>query len=166
MKNEIREMLKTIIQENAVDFKTTTSNVLYGKIANRLQEEYKTTAKKFFSVNEEKLDENIFQKVKNFVSGEGFRSDEQRDKSKAWKAKRDAEHAKFVADTPAREAREKESRQRAAAEDAARTKRIKDSQAKYELDRKIDDEIRAEREQNAEIRRSQLNKPTTDIWEI
>lgn len=54
MKNEIRDMLKNIIQENAVDFKESTSNVLYGKIANRLQEEYKNTAKKFFNINETK----------------------------------------------------------------------------------------------------------------
>lgn len=51
MKNEIRDMLKNIIQENALDFKQSTSNVLYGKIANRLQEQYKETAKKFFNIN-------------------------------------------------------------------------------------------------------------------
>ena len=53
MKNEIREMLKNAIQENAVSFKDNTSKVIYSKIAGRLEEAYKTTAKKLFTVNEE-----------------------------------------------------------------------------------------------------------------
>jgi len=55
MKNEIKEMLKNVIQENAVSFKDNTSKVLYSKIAGRLEEAYKTTAKKFFTpITEEK----------------------------------------------------------------------------------------------------------------
>jgi hypothetical protein len=53
MKNEIREMLKNAIQENAVSFKDNTAKVLYSKIAGRLEEAYKTTAKKLFTINEE-----------------------------------------------------------------------------------------------------------------
>lgn len=53
MKNEIREILKNAIQENAVSFKDNTSKVLYSKIAGRLEEAYKTTAKKLFTINEE-----------------------------------------------------------------------------------------------------------------
>jgi len=53
MKNNIREMIKSAIQENAVSFKETASNELYIKVATKLQEQYKTTAKKFFSIQEE-----------------------------------------------------------------------------------------------------------------
>jgi hypothetical protein len=49
MKNNIRQMLKNVIEENAVNFKDQTSKVLYGKIGARLQEQYKTVAKKIFS---------------------------------------------------------------------------------------------------------------------
>jgi hypothetical protein len=48
MNNEIKEMIKSVINENAISFKETTSKVLYGKIATKLQEEYKKTAKKMF----------------------------------------------------------------------------------------------------------------------
>lgn len=168
MKNEIRDMLKNIIQENAVDFKESTSNVLYGKIANRLQEQYKTTAKKFFSVNEEKLDENIFQKVKNFVSGEGFRTDEQREKGKAARAKRDAEWNKFVADTPARKIREAEYEKRSAAERAEREQRMARDAARHEDDRKFADEIHTKQMEWWADRHDweKRQKPTTEIWEI
>lgn len=53
MKNNIRKMIKNAIQENAVSFKETASNELYTKVASKLQEQYKTTAKKFFSIQEE-----------------------------------------------------------------------------------------------------------------
>ena len=49
MKNNIREMLKNVIQENAVNFKDQTSKVLYGKVATKLQEQYKTVAKSLLS---------------------------------------------------------------------------------------------------------------------
>lgn len=45
MKNNVRQMLKNIVEENAVSFKEQTSKVLYGKVAQRLQEQYKTIAK-------------------------------------------------------------------------------------------------------------------------
>lgn len=45
MKNNVRQMLKHMIEENAVAFKESTSKVLYGKMATRLQEQYKQVAK-------------------------------------------------------------------------------------------------------------------------
>jgi len=45
MKNDIREMLKNVIQENAVSFKENTAKVLYAKVGTKLEEKYKTVAK-------------------------------------------------------------------------------------------------------------------------
>jgi hypothetical protein len=45
MKNEIREILKNAIQENAVSFKENASKVLYTKVGVKLQEQYKNVAK-------------------------------------------------------------------------------------------------------------------------
>ena len=38
-------MLKNIVEENAVAFKEQTSKVLFGKTAQRLEEQYKNVAK-------------------------------------------------------------------------------------------------------------------------
>jgi hypothetical protein len=46
-------MLKNAIQENAVSFKETTSKVLYSKIGSKLEEQYKTVAKKILGTNNE-----------------------------------------------------------------------------------------------------------------
>jgi hypothetical protein len=53
MNNEIKEMLKNAIQENAVSFKETTSKVLYSKIGNKLQEQYKSVAKNWLGIKNE-----------------------------------------------------------------------------------------------------------------
>jgi hypothetical protein len=53
MKNEIRDMLKNAIQENAVSFKETTSKVLYSKIGSKLEEQYKTVAKNILGTKNE-----------------------------------------------------------------------------------------------------------------
>ena len=45
MKNNVRKMLKNIVEENAVAFKQQTGKVLYGKISSRLNEQYKLVAK-------------------------------------------------------------------------------------------------------------------------
>lgn len=45
MKNNIREMLKNAVEENAVGFKENTSKALYMKVADKLQEQYKNVAK-------------------------------------------------------------------------------------------------------------------------
>jgi ribosomal protein S3AE len=45
MKNNVRQMLKHIVEENAVSFKEQTGKILYGKISNRLNEQYKSIAK-------------------------------------------------------------------------------------------------------------------------
>ena len=52
MKNNIRQMVKQVIEENAVNFKENTSKVLYGKVAQRLQEQYKTVAKTILNKKE------------------------------------------------------------------------------------------------------------------
>jgi hypothetical protein len=45
MKNDIREMLKNVIQENAISFKENTAKVLYAKVGTKLEEKYKALAK-------------------------------------------------------------------------------------------------------------------------
>ena len=49
MKEKVKEMLKNVIEENAIQFKASTSDALYNKIGNRLKDEYKTVAKKMFN---------------------------------------------------------------------------------------------------------------------
>lgn len=49
MKDKVKEMIKNVIEENAIQFKTSTSDALYNKIGNRLKDEYKTVAKKMFN---------------------------------------------------------------------------------------------------------------------
>jgi hypothetical protein len=53
MKNEIRELVKNAIQENAVSFKENTSKVLYAKIGSKLEEQYKTVAKNILGTKNE-----------------------------------------------------------------------------------------------------------------
>jgi hypothetical protein len=48
MKNDIRYMLKNIIEENAIEFKDKTSKVLYEKIGSKLETKYKEISKKAF----------------------------------------------------------------------------------------------------------------------
>jgi len=40
MNNNVKKMVKNVIEENAVDFKKTTSKALYEKIGQRLKQEY------------------------------------------------------------------------------------------------------------------------------
>jgi hypothetical protein len=54
MKNNIRNLIKNAIEENAVEFKETASKSLYTKVASKLEEQYKKTAQKLFSIGEEK----------------------------------------------------------------------------------------------------------------
>jgi hypothetical protein len=54
MKNNIRQMLKTVVEENAVAFKEHATKVLYGKVGSRLQEQYKVIAKDFLGKKEPK----------------------------------------------------------------------------------------------------------------
>lgn len=53
MKNNIRQMIKSVIEENAVSFKEQTSKVLYGKVGSRLQDQYKTVAKTIMGKKEQ-----------------------------------------------------------------------------------------------------------------
>jgi hypothetical protein len=53
MKENIREMIKSVIEENAVSFKDTATQALYGKVASKLEEEYKNVAKKIMKVSNE-----------------------------------------------------------------------------------------------------------------
>lgn len=48
MKNQTRQMIKDVIQENAVSFKDSASKVLYTKVKDRLNEQYKTVARSIF----------------------------------------------------------------------------------------------------------------------
>jgi len=45
MNDKVKLMIKNVIEENAVGFKTSTSYALYEKIGNRMKEQYKTVAK-------------------------------------------------------------------------------------------------------------------------
>lgn len=53
MKENIREMIKSVIEENAVSFKDNATKTLYGKVASKLEEEYKNVAKKIMKVSNE-----------------------------------------------------------------------------------------------------------------
>lgn len=55
MKPQIQELIKNMIDENAVAFKETASKLLYAKVATKIEEQYKETAKKVFSIQEEKV---------------------------------------------------------------------------------------------------------------
>ena len=49
MKNTVREMIKNIIEENAVSFKETTSRVLLNKVGNSLSEKYVEISQQLFT---------------------------------------------------------------------------------------------------------------------
>jgi hypothetical protein len=70
MKQDVREMIKNVIEENAIKFKTSTSTALYQKIGNRLKDEYKNVAKKMFKSLNEAAETSISQGVGAEVSGE------------------------------------------------------------------------------------------------
>ena len=66
MKNNVRQLIKTVIEENAVAFKDQTAKVLYGKIGMRLQEQYKLIAKNIISkVLHEEEDSKEKEKLEN-----------------------------------------------------------------------------------------------------
>lgn len=48
MKNQLKQMIKSVLDENAVGFKDSTSNVLYQKVSKKLEDQYKKQAKKIF----------------------------------------------------------------------------------------------------------------------
>lgn len=48
MKNEVRQLVKNIIEENAVKFKDSTSKVLYSKVNGKLKKEYVNVSKNMF----------------------------------------------------------------------------------------------------------------------
>jgi hypothetical protein len=49
MKNTVREMIKDVIEENAVSFKETTSRVLLNKVGNVLSEKYVEISQQIFT---------------------------------------------------------------------------------------------------------------------
>jgi len=57
MNDKVKNMIKSVVEENAVGFKQATSNALYEKIGSRLQEQYKIVSKdmlkKKMTVNEQ-----------------------------------------------------------------------------------------------------------------
>jgi hypothetical protein len=48
MNNKVRNMIKSVVEENAIGFKAATSNALYEKIGNKLKDQYKVIAKDLF----------------------------------------------------------------------------------------------------------------------
>ena len=53
MKNQTRQMIKDVIQENAVAFKESTSKALYSKISKKLEEQYVAVSKNIFKSNKQ-----------------------------------------------------------------------------------------------------------------
>ncbi len=53
MKNDIRNIIKTAIEEDALNFKTQTSKILYEKVGQKLDEQYKVVANKLFKATNE-----------------------------------------------------------------------------------------------------------------
>lgn len=54
MKNITRQMLKDLIQENAVSFKENTAKNLYGKVQTKLNEQYKKMSQNIFKRDQTK----------------------------------------------------------------------------------------------------------------
>lgn len=53
MENNISNLIKNVLEENAVKFKEDTSKILYSKVSDRLKQEYVTVSKNLFSsINE------------------------------------------------------------------------------------------------------------------
>jgi hypothetical protein len=44
MKNQTRQIIKNVIEENAVAFKENASKVLYAKVGKKLEDQYKAVA--------------------------------------------------------------------------------------------------------------------------
>jgi len=53
MNNKVKQMIKNVIEENAVEFKQNTSNAIYEKLNHRLSEEYINVSKNFLRINED-----------------------------------------------------------------------------------------------------------------
>lgn len=51
MKNQTRQMIKDVIQENAVSFKENTAKTLYSKVSKKLEEQYIAVSKNVFKSN-------------------------------------------------------------------------------------------------------------------
>jgi hypothetical protein len=54
MSKQVREMIKDVIEENAVDFKTNTSKALYEKVGTKLQQRYVELSNVLFKVSDQK----------------------------------------------------------------------------------------------------------------
>lgn len=53
MKNDIRHMIKTAIEEDALNFKEHTSKILFEKVGKKLDEQYKVVSNKVFKAQNE-----------------------------------------------------------------------------------------------------------------
>jgi len=51
MNNKVKNMIKDVVEENAVGFKKSTSDALYEKINHKLKDQYVVVAKNIFSQN-------------------------------------------------------------------------------------------------------------------
>ena len=49
MENNISNLIKNVLEENALKFKEDTSKILYSKVSDRLKQEYVTVSKNLFS---------------------------------------------------------------------------------------------------------------------
>jgi hypothetical protein len=53
MENKVSNLIKNVLEENALKFKEGTSEILYSKVSNRLKQQYVEVSKKLFkNVNE------------------------------------------------------------------------------------------------------------------
>ena len=53
MKNNVRQMIKSVVEENAVSFKENTSKTLYSKVSKKLEEQYVNVSKHIFKSNKQ-----------------------------------------------------------------------------------------------------------------
>lgn len=49
MKQNVRQILKSVIEENAVNFKNQTNKILYSKVGDKLKQEYVNVSRKLFN---------------------------------------------------------------------------------------------------------------------
>tara|TARA_R110000868_G_scaffold139430_7_gene354236 strand:+ start:437 stop:595 length:159 start_codon:yes stop_codon:yes gene_type:complete len=52
LKNQTRQIIKNVIEENAVAFKDNASKLIYSKVGKKLQDQYKTVAQNLMRPNQ------------------------------------------------------------------------------------------------------------------
>lgn len=63
MKDKIQNLIKNVIEENAIKVKEATNQALYGKVGNRLKQEYINVSKNVFKSFNESVDPTVINNI-------------------------------------------------------------------------------------------------------